>query len=200
MDWSRYSTALELGGRQGGLSLWMAHRGLDVLCSDYKDAAELARPLHAAHGLLSKVSYQDIDATNIPFENHFDIVVFKSVLGGIGRGNDAARQALVFEQIYKALKPGGCLLFAENLRASLLHRFLRKHFVNWGGDWRYVQRAELKEYAGQFSQLALRSNGVMAAFGRSEQQRNAFARIDEALFNRLSPAGWHYIAYGMAVK
>ena len=36
----------------------------------------------------SLIIYQDIDATNIPYENYFDIIVFKSIIGGIGRNNN----------------------------------------------------------------------------------------------------------------
>jgi len=36
------------------------------------------------------------------------------------------------------LKPGGWLLFAENLKGSMLHRLLRKTFVRWANYWRYL--------------------------------------------------------------
>lgn len=76
------------------------------------------------------ITYQDIDATQIPYENEFDIIVFKSIIGGIGRNDNKEIQQLVFNQIYKALKPGGQLLFAENLSASPLHRFFSKWLLS----------------------------------------------------------------------
>ncbi len=69
--------ALELGGREGGLSLWLAGKGFDVICSDLEGAEATALPLHAEYGVTAKISYADIDATAIPFENHFDIIIFK---------------------------------------------------------------------------------------------------------------------------
>ncbi len=127
IDWSKVQNGLELGGRQGGLSLWLALKGKQTICSDLKDTAE---PLHLRYNVTSLIEYQDIDATNIPYENHFDIKVFKSIIGGIGRNYNYEIQQKVFKEIYKALKPGGKLLFAENLIASSVHQKLRKKFVN----------------------------------------------------------------------
>jgi SAM-dependent methyltransferase len=144
IDWNKIENGLELGGREGGLALWLSLKGKTVVCSDLEGVKETAEPLHVRHNVTSLISYQDIDATNIPYENHFDVIVFKSIIGGIGRNNNIAIQQHVFDQIYKALKPGGKLLFAENLIASPLHQRLRKKFVNWGNSWRYVSLDEMK--------------------------------------------------------
>jgi SAM-dependent methyltransferase len=53
------------------------------------------------------IVYQNIDAANIPFKNCFDIIVFKSILGGIGRNDNIEIQQKVFDEIYESLKPGG---------------------------------------------------------------------------------------------
>ena len=149
-DWSTVYNGLELGGRQGGLSLWLALKGKQTICSDLKDVKNTAEKLHLKYNVSSLVQYQDIDATNIPYENHFDIVVFKSIIGGIGSNDNYEAQQKTFNQIYKALKPGGKLLFAENLIASPLHQKLRKKFVNWGSTWRYVSINEIKECLKDF--------------------------------------------------
>src|ERR1043165_1838836 len=107
VDWSRVHNCLEIGGREGGLSLWLGLKGKRTLCSDLKNTEETAAKLHAKYQLGSIVSYEDINATSIPYENHFDLVVFKSILGGIGYGGDKDAQQKVFAEIYKALKPGG---------------------------------------------------------------------------------------------
>ncbi|MFN8712255.1 MAG: class I SAM-dependent methyltransferase [Bacteroidota bacterium] len=192
--------ALELGGREGGLSLWLAGKGFDVICSDLEGAEATALPLHAEYGVTAKISYADIDATAIPFENHFDIIIFKSIIGGIGRNNNKEIQREVFAQIYKALKPGGRLLFAENLVASPLHRFFRKRFTNWSGYWRYVTIEELREFMQPFSSCEIHTTGFAGTFGRSEKQKNFLARLDELFLNALTPKSWKYIAYGVAVK
>ncbi|HNS41841.1 MAG TPA: methyltransferase domain-containing protein, partial [Taishania sp.] len=115
IDWGKIKNGLELGGREGGLSLWLALKEKDVVCSDLKDVQKSAEKLHIRHNVTSRIIYQDIDATNIPYENYFDIIVFKSIIGGIGRNDKHENQQQVFKEIYKALKPGGKLLFAENL-------------------------------------------------------------------------------------
>lgn len=200
IDFSQVESALELGGRQGGLSLWLAKKGIHTVCSDLEDTENTARPLHEKHGVESLVSYKDIDATNIPFENHFDLICFKSIIGGIGRDNDPENQQRAFDQIYKALKPGGILLFAENLSASRFHKYLRKKFVRWGQSWRYVNLTELEEMLTKFSSIEIKTTGFLANFGQSEQQRNILAHLDSGLLNNLSPKTWKYIAYGIAVK
>ena len=122
VDWSTVQHGLELGGREGGLSLWMALKGVKVVCSDLKEVETTAKPLHDTYAVLDLVSYEDIDASAIPYENHFDVIVFKSIIGGIGRNDNFELQKKVFSEIHKALKPGGKLLFAENLTASSIHK------------------------------------------------------------------------------
>jgi SAM-dependent methyltransferase len=200
VDWSKIHSALELGGRRGGLSLWLAQKGIKCLCSDLENTEATAKPLHQKYGVESLVEYRDINALDIPYENHFDLVGFKSIIGGIGRDNNPQNQRKAFEEIYKALKPGGVLVFAENLSASLMHKTLRKKFVKWGDSWRYVSLAELSNYLSIFSSFELKSTGVMASFGRNEAQRKALAQVDKLGLNQLSPASWKYIGYGIAVK
>ena len=200
VDWDNVQNALELGGREGGLSLWMALKGKTVICSDLENVKSTAEPLHNRYKVNKLVSYQDIDATNIPYENHFDIIVFKSIIGGIGRDNNYEIQEKVFKQIYKALKPGGKLLFAENLIASSFHKRLRKKFINWGNSWRYVSLDEMKGFLSDFSSVEINTTGVMATFGRSESQRNTLSKIDELFLNKISPNNWKYISYGIAQK
>jgi SAM-dependent methyltransferase len=191
---------LELGCREGGLSLWLALKGHEVLSSDLENTEEVAKPLHRKYNLSDKIVYKDIDATSIPFENYFDIVVFKSILGGIGRNDNKGIQHLVIQQIYKSLKPGGKLLFAENTRASLLHRFFRKRFTNWGNSWRYVSQSEMKEFLSDFSKVEMKSTGFCGVFGRSESQKKLLSIADRCLFNYIFPSSWKYIVYGITTK
>jgi SAM-dependent methyltransferase len=192
--------ALELGGREGGLSLWLALKGKEVFCSDLKDVKFTAEPLHIRHEVNKLITYRDIDATNIPYNNHFDIIVFKSILGGIGSHDKKELQKKVFKEIHKALKPGGKLLFAENLIASPLHRQLRKMFVSWGETWRYISLKEIHEFLHEYKSFSLKATGVLAAFGRNESQRNFLSGMDDFLSNKICPDNWKYIVYGIAEK
>lgn len=200
VEWEKIQNGLELGGREGGLSLWLALKGKKTVCSDLKDVQNTAEKLHLSYDITSLITYQDIDATNIPYENHFDVIVFKSIIGGIGRGDNSEIQQKVFKEIYKALKPGGRLLFAENLTASPFHQFLRKRFVNWGNAWRYVSVKEMKGFLKDFSSYDLKTTGVLATFGRTEKQRNSLSTFDDLLLNKICPDNWKYISYGIAVK
>ena len=159
-----------------------------------------AEPLHKKHNVTGFIRYEDIDATSIPYENHFDVIVFKSIIGGIGYDNNKAAQQKAFREMYKALKPGGKLLFAENLTASSLHRKLRSRCAGWGSAWRYVTVDELYEFLSDFSSKKIISTGFSAVFGRTETQRNFLTILDRGFFNHVTPGSWKYLGYGVAVK
>lgn len=163
--------ALELGGREGGLTLWLALKGCEVVCSDITDAKKSAEKLHNKYPTGFKITYKDIDACAIPYTEYFDIIIFKSIIGGIGRGGKGNQQK-VFSEIHRALKPGGQLLFAENLVASPVHRWLRKKFIRWGNEWRYVTIDEMKSFLSVFRVYEIKTSGVLATFGRNEKQRS----------------------------
>ncbi|MFN9882695.1 MAG: SAM-dependent methyltransferase [Bacteroidota bacterium] len=200
VEWNKIQHSLELGGREGGLSLWLALKGKSVVCSDLKDVQKTAEQLHKRHQVSTWITYQDIDATNIPYEEYFDLIVFKSIIGGIGRNDNYKNQHKVFKEIYKALKPGGKLLFAENLAASAVHRRLRKRFVQWGSSWRYVSLDEMKEFLSDFSYYDIKTTGLLGTFGRTERQRNVLSAVDDLVLNKICPDRWKYICYGIAEK
>jgi SAM-dependent methyltransferase len=204
IDWNNIATCLELGGRQGGLSLWLALKGKKVICSDlynlFPNSQEKAELLHKKYQVQELITYQDVNAANISYENHFDIIVFKSIIGGIGRGNNIGIQQKVFAEIHKALKPGGKLLFAENLVGSLLCQFARKRFVGWGKSWRYISLNEMRQFLSFYKKCDIESTGVAGAFGRTEWQRNLLAVGDKLLLNHICPDDWKYICFGIAEK
>lgn len=188
---------LEIGAGPGGPSLWLALQGHEVLCTNWQNTEGQAAPLHERYGV-SGISYQDVDATAIPFENEFDLVVFKSVIGGVGTKAD---QDEAMRGIYRALKPGGTLLFAENLRATVLHRLARAiAYKVRGTSWRYVTVRELRPHLQKYASHEVRTAGFLSMFGLREGQRNALAAADERVFNRAIPESWHYVSYGTATK
>ena len=172
---------LELGARLGGLSLWLALNKANVLCSDLW-GSDRAAPLHQRYNV--EVAYEDIDATQIPYAAAFDIVVFKSMLGALQTFD---RQRLAIEQIYKALKPGGALLFAENLAGSPMHGLLRRYLRQWATTWRYVSLHEMGDLLRPFSSVEFRTAGVV---GRS---------VDRVI-RHLCPPAWRYVIYGVAIR
>jgi SAM-dependent methyltransferase len=200
VDWDTVENGLELGGREGGLALWLALKGKKVVCSDLKDVQRTAEPVHNRYQVKHLIVYEDIDGTHIPYENYFDVIVFKSIVGGVGSNDNFEKQQLLFKEIRKALKKGGLLLFAENLVASPVHQKLRKKFVQWGNRWRYVSLNEMKLFLADFSSVQLKATGVIAAFGRSEKQRSFLSVFDRLFFNHVCPKDWKYIGYGIAEK
>jgi len=196
---SKNHDCLELGGRRGGLSLWLAINGNDVICSDRESPEKQASEIHTKYKCSHRIIYQDIDATNIPFENRFDIVVFKSILGGVsGKGRDELKRKAI-NQIYNCLKPNGILLFTENLDASFIHRFIRKRFVKWGDEWNYLKYDEIDPLFESFESVKYSTTGFFGLFGRTEKQRSIFASFDSIICPFI-PKKNRYIVFGIAEK
>jgi len=191
---------LDVGARNGGLSLWLAQRGHNVVCSDLTGTEKSARPLLERYGVAHNVQFVDMDATALPYEGCFDLVVFKSVLGSIGANDDIRKQQRAVDAIHRALKPGGKLLFAENLVASPLHAYFRRRFIPWGNLWRYVTIEEMRTFLRAFTSVDYSTGGFFGSFGRNEIQRSFLAQIDELVSDHLIPQNWRYIIYGIATK
>lgn len=188
---------LELGGRKGGLSLWLALKGNNVICSDLENPEKDASIIHKKHNV--NIQYQAIDAANIPFQNHFDLIAFKSILGGIARNNNNALKQKVINEIHKALKENGVLLFAENTEASFLHKLARKLFVKWGAEWNYLKPEEIETLFSSFKSVQFITIGFLAAFGRNEAQRNFLGKLDRVI-EKFVPKSKRYILIGVAKK
>ena len=191
---------LEVGARNGGLTLWFASQGAYVVSTDLKGPTDTARRRHRDAGLGHRIEYRELDATVISERDAYDVVVFKSVLGSIGHDGSLERQLSALEQMYQALKPGGYLLFAENLRASPLHQLARRVFVKWSHRWRYPTINELEAGIEKFSSVRTFCFGFLAAFGRTEDTRTRLGRLDRLIVDRLVPPSWRYIMATVARK
>lgn len=188
---------LALGEREGGLSLYFALNGHEVICSDYNIMPDTTKKMHESYGIASKITYAEIDmkAINLPDES-VDIVLFKSVIGALGNAED---QEKAIAEIYRVLKKDGIFLFAENLSGSGIHSYLRKKFVKWGERWRYITRKEMVLWGKQFKQQSTKTSGVISLFGRSEKQRQALSYFDRIL-TPITPSKWRYILFGVYKK
>jgi SAM-dependent methyltransferase len=191
---------LEIGAGNGGLTLWLASKNHRVLCSDIRFPGPAVHDLHASHSVASRVSYEAIDATQIPYAERFDVVVFKSVLGRILAkcGTQGVGQAVF--NMHQALRPGGRLLFAENLRGSWLHRVSRRTLLKRGPpSWQYPTAEQLRSSLRVFTFVDYRLAGFLGAFGRNERQRRWLGRVDRAIVT-LVPRNCRYIMFGVATK
>ncbi len=186
---------LALGERNGGMSLFFALRGAEVLCSDLDGPTDEAPVLHEKYGVRSKIKYAAIDAVHIPseYDGQFDVVTFKSVLGGIGRNNNYHAQEQCVASIYRVLKKDGLCIFADNMRGSFLHMALRQRFVSWGGTWHYETDKEITSLFHQFRLIDTRKFGVVGTFGRSEWQRRLLGKFDTVVFDKILPDTSKYI-------
>lgn len=193
------ANVLDVGSRNGGLSLMFAMLGCRVHCTDLTDPRGSAGALHRRYGVEERIVYQALDVLELDEVEEYDIVCFKSVLGGVGHHNNYDAQRKMIENIYCALKPGGYLLFAENTMASPLHRFLRKHCNAWGNYWRYVSLTEIDELCRPFSEVRWKSFGFLGALGRSETQREVLGSVDRWC-DRFLPAGARYCVSVVARK
>lgn len=170
---------LELGASQGGLSLYFALQGAAVICSDLRSPEKQARVLHLAYGQ-SHIQYLPLDATHLALPDHSqDVVVFKSILGGIRRGAEIDPKPMVIAEILRVLRPGGWLLFAENLKGTAWHMFLRKRFVSWAKNWEYLSLAELNTLIQPFAESHYQTAGIFALCGRNERQRHYLSCLDK---------------------
>ncbi|SKA20419.1 Methyltransferase domain-containing protein [Chitinophaga eiseniae] len=190
--------ALEIGGRRGGLSFFLAkEHEMDVVCSDLNNPCNYARPLHETFQVADKISYAAVDCTKIPYDDDtFDVVVFKSVIGALG---DLEKQKLAINEMYRVLKTGGVLLFAENLQATKIHMLLRKKLVRWSSYWRYLHIKDTSSFLSPFRVKEHRSTGFIAIFLPDGILRKVAAFTDKILCPIL-PSSFHYIVYGYGIK
>jgi SAM-dependent methyltransferase len=190
---------LELGCGSGGLSLWLASKGHRVVCSDLSAPGSPITSRHSRHGVGDKMRYEAIDATDIPYSGRFDVIVFKSVLPCVWAhcGLDGVQRAV--HGMQRALKPGGRVLFVENLRSTRFHMFCRRRFLH-----RTLVYPTIPELYGLFTgdgwgDFHFETAGFLGAFGRTEGQRAALGYLDR-LITPLVPGKWHYVMAGVAVK
>lgn len=193
----RPAKCLAIGERGGGLSLWLAGEGHEVTCTDLRDFPLETRFLHVKYRVADRIHYQQADATALPFaEASYDLVIFKSVIGALGT-KDLQLQAI--REMHRVLRPGGVLLFAENLHGSPLHGSLRRRFVSWSSYWRYLDPVDDRDLFAPFHRLEEGTTGFIANLGRTEGQRDLLARFD-ALMRPLIPRKLRTIWYGAAIK
>ncbi len=189
--------AAAFGEREGGLSLWLALNEIDVECSEYDVFESTPLEIHEKHQVSDRIRYSQQDITAISFpDNSFDFVLFKSVIGTLATKE---RQQQALDELHRVLKPGGYLLFAENIEATAMHRFARKKFTNWGHRWRYLQWKEMDQMLSKFAKTEKKSVGFFATFGRSEGQRKFLSKIDR-VFSPLVPKSWRYIMIAACQK
>ncbi len=195
---------LEVGAEYGGLSLWLALKGANVLCSDIISPKENAWHKHTEHNVSSLIEYEALDIASMPYKDRFDVIMLKSVLGALGKGVTQEEQIILrgnaIQEMHKALKPGGELFFVENLVASPLHRFLRKLPLKRGKIWKYMTIVEMINHLSIFNDYQFITVGFLGQLGKQEWTRYLFGTLDRMVVDALVPKSWRYLIIGVARK
>lgn len=179
------STAIEIGGRRGGLSLFLAHDySIHTTCSDLINPNEFAKPMHDKFGIGHLINYDSQNCLKISHpENTFDIIIFKSVIGALG-SKELQQEAI--SEIYRCLKPGGCLLFAENGKSTFIHNYLRKKNNIWSSYWYYPSLSEINMFLNQFSICHVETYGFFAIFFRNQYLKSIAYFMDSLVTKIIS--------------
>ncbi|WP_070137816.1 class I SAM-dependent methyltransferase [Crocinitomix algicola] len=190
---------LTVGERGGGLSLFFALKGCHVTCTDFREFPSSIYELHRKYDVQNKIEYvEGVDVSKLDCfaDETFDLVVFKSVLGALSEQN---KQKNAFDEMHRVLKKHGFVLFAENLKASKLHQAFRQKYVKWNDYWRYFDLKNDDYFYAKFTKKQFKTQGFIAVFGRTEQQRGLLAKIDRIIL-RAIPKSWRYVLFGVLSK
>ncbi|MBX9602036.1 MAG: class I SAM-dependent methyltransferase [Bryobacteraceae bacterium] len=196
---------LAVGERGGGVSLWFALRGYQVVCSDLGGPADSARRLHCAYGVSDRVQYESIDVFAISHRSEeFDIVVSKSVIGGLKlvykdpSTRTLENQSRAMREIHRVLKPNGVWLGAENMQGSLIHRRLRTMSKAKVG-WRHLAPSDWPELLAPFSHREIQYFGYIPTLFRTPAL-NWLAHSANRTLDPVLPRNHKYIAFVTATK
>jgi len=191
------TNCIEIGAREGGISLWMARNGFKITCSDIYYDLENAKKLHNKYHVENNIIYKKVDVLNWKEKGKYDVIIMKSVLGAL-QSEDRIRIAL--ENIYNNLDENGIVLFAENASASFLHKQFRTKFTDWGKIWYYFDETSLKKMFKSFQILDFQFNGVSAVFANRLGLSKPFYKLDRYILNKIFPDKMKYMVYGYAKK
>ena len=147
--------ALAVADGEGRNGVWLAEHGLDVLAIDFSpNALEKSRAFAAERGVTIKIDLADITAWRWP-ESAFDVVavIFTQFVS-------PAERPAFFQNIKRALKPGGLLLMQGYRPEQLTYKT--------GGPQHAEQlytRALLHEAFGDMHDLEMREHDSLISEG-----------------------------------
>lgn len=197
----RPQRVLAIGERQGGLSLWFALQGYDVVCTDVFPPHASARQMHARFGVSDRITYAAVDALSLPFPDaSFDVVTAKSVIGGLklDRRDPSTRtlatQQRAIDEARRVLRPGGWYLGAENLIGSRLHQWGRLLKNGKRPRWRYLTPGEIDHLFQRYARTEYTTAGLIGTRW-SRPWVNRLAAATDRLLTPLTPASTRYVGF-----
>lgn len=198
---------LVLGERNGGISLWFATLGFNVICTDRQMPGTNVHTLHQRWKIEERVSYAGADVFKLGYpDDYFDVVACKSVIGGLSLTykNAATRtlenQKLAVMEIRRVLKPTGMFLGAENLTGTGFHMLLRKTRTKRKFGWRYLKMREIRWLFEGYSDCQQESHGCLGTQWFRQDGLNALCGWADRFLSRILPSGWLYISFIRARK
>jgi SAM-dependent methyltransferase len=187
---------LELGGKNASLSLWAAEKGGLVTCSDIvgfeNQYSQKVNPIEKG-----SIRFEIIDALDIGLKETYDFILFKSMLGGIGRIGSEKLQMDVMRQVHKSLRKGGEVLFIENMRGAFIHQMYRKKYGATRNGWCYPSLSDFIKMSKIFSKVKYETFGVLGSSG------NLLIKVRKSFdfkFEKTFPKSWRYIFAGIYQK
>jgi hypothetical protein len=160
---------LEIGaGNYSSISPIFASKGADLLCSYYgwhqqRDVEDgQLRAVTAKYGL-GKILVEEHDIHDL--QGIYDIIVMKSVLGGICENENYGKLKLIIDRLWKNnLRRGGYVVSLDNGYVRLFAR-LRNLWGAGKGGWTYFRRnkllASLSDYDVQIRGFGLINVGAV---------------------------------------
>ena len=145
---NRLDRVLEIGAsRHSMVSLIFDGLASEIVISYYTDeqrkgVEQYLSSVREKYDLKSKYVLEQIDATSV--EGSFDIVIMKSVLGGLFRQNSSNTSDVtdfIGSLISRTVKPEGLLISIDNGK-SILERTLSR-FGGRKNHWRFFRKSEL---------------------------------------------------------
>jgi len=196
---------LAIGERNGGLSLWLALKGFHVICSDRIEFSNYTYQLHEKYNVSHLITYKTLDILNLSeSEDYYDLVIFKSVLGGVkseyhnANTRDFQTRQNAINNIFKILKKGGYLYITENLEGNVLHK-MGRYFFRKNKGWHYITISELKLLFKRFELVEIKTFGVFYTIFKNNKINKMFYNINKFV-NNLLPSNYKYIGMVMCKK
>jgi ubiquinone/menaquinone biosynthesis C-methylase UbiE len=197
---------LALGERKGGLSLFFASQGAKVICSDFGGIHESVQEDHKNYPFANNISYKDINIFEIPYDDEsFDIVVCKSVIGGLKlnpkeiASRTIENQRLALNEIQRVLKPGGFFFGAENMKGASIIQKIRNAYKKGNVGWRHLSVKDLKFLLTGFKDVHVTYFGIVPALLKSTFLNNLIYSFN-VLANKITPPSSKYIAFIRCMK
>jgi hypothetical protein len=194
-----------IGERNGGLTLWLAMQGFNVVCTDRVYPTSKAIEIHKSYNVNNRIAYKEYDILEkYPDDLKFDLIIAKSVLGGIKneytdsttRNKEARIKAI--GNLHEALTKNGTILFAENMKGSLFLDACRK-FSGKKKGWHYFTVPEIKELFQPFNSLNIKYFGLIPTYGNGVIL-NKLIYLFNYLLQPVTPNSFKYISFVKGIK